>query len=291
MPSSFRGFFRLLVSVFLPLGVLLAAPPAGSGRDLLPPAIRASGVIRVGSQATFPPIEFREEGRAEVSGLSADLLREISARLGCRIAWVHAEYAGLISGLQAGRFDLVSGGMSDTPEREAKLDFVNYFHSGAGILLLADHAPADGIEDLSGRTAATMLGSRVIAEAVQAANQKLAARGRPPIQLVQLPAATDARLQLDLRRVDAYLGDLPALLYLCSRFPGKYRLAGRQYTFADYISSWGFAKSDPGLRDAILLTARDLLQDGTYARLLAKWGCTGFGLPAITLNQPAHQGK
>lgn len=259
-------------------------------RDALPAAIKNSGTLRVGSQQTFPPVEYREEGSADVQGLSVDLLREIAARLGLKIQYVHAEYASLIPGIQAGRFDIASGGLSDTVEREEKLDFVNYFNSGVGILMLgSENAVVNNIDDLCGKGVATLLGSRVIVDAVTAASERCSARGQQKIRIEQLPAAPDARMQLDLGRVNAYLGDIPALVHLSSKFPGKYKIAGGNYTFTSYILSWGTDKSNPALRDAIFAAAKSLQADGSYQKILDKWNSGGFALPEITLNLPASK--
>jgi polar amino acid transport system substrate-binding protein len=259
-------------------------------RDALPTAVKSSGTLRVGSQQTFPPVEYREDGSTEVQGLSVDLLREIATRLGLKVQYVHAEYASLIPGIQAGRFDIASGGLSDTEEREEKLDFVNYFNSGVGILMLAtEKSPINTIDDLCGRGVATLLGSRVIVNAVNAASERCTARGQQKIRIEQLPAAPDARMQLDLGRVQTYLGDIPALVHLVSKFPGKYRIAGGNYTFTSYILSWGTDKANPALRDAIYQAARAMYADGSYQKIMDKWNSGAFALPEITINLPASK--
>src|SRR5580765_7789886 len=123
----------------LPLASL-AQTPKPLGADVLnaiPADVRARGTLRVGSQQTFPPVEFREPGKSEVIGVSSELLAEVSKRLGLKLEYIQGEYASLISGVEADRFDIASGGISDTEEREQKLDFVNYMMSGGSILLLA----------------------------------------------------------------------------------------------------------------------------------------------------------
>ncbi|EJN06025.1 periplasmic component of amino acid ABC-type transporter/signal transduction system [Herbaspirillum sp. YR522] len=259
-------------------------------REALPATIKSSGTLRVGSQQTFPPVEYREDGSNEVQGLSVDLLREIASRLGLKVQYVHAEYASLIPGIQAGRFDVASGGLSDTEEREEKLDFVNYFNSGVGMLALAaEKSSVNTIDDLCGKGVATLLGSRVIVNAVNAASERCSARGQQKIRIEQLPAAPDARMQLDLGRVHVYLGDIPALVYLASKFPGKYRIAGGNYTFTSYILSWGTDKSNPALRDAIFAAAKSMQADGSYQKIMGKWNSSGFALPEITINLPASK--
>ncbi|NVP58217.1 ABC transporter substrate-binding protein [Mycoplana rhizolycopersici] len=263
---------------------------AQDAASLVPSEIRDRGTLTVGSQQTFPPIEFREPGSQEVSGASADLLREIAKRLKLELTYVQAEYAALIPGIEAKRFDMASGGISDTEEREQKLDFVNYMQSGGSMMVRAeDDANYKTIADFCGKSVATLLGSRVIMEKVEAASAKCVAAGKEAIRAEQLPSAPDARMQLDLKRVDAYLGDFPALAYMGTQFPGKYAIVGGNYILTPYITSWGFAKDQAALRDAVKKATDEMLADGSYKQIMDKWGVGGGALAEITINLPASK--
>ncbi len=256
----------------------------------IPAEIKARGTLRVGSQQTFPPIEFREPGKSEVTGASRDLLVELAKRLGLKVEFIQAEYSALIPGLEADRFDMASGGISDTEEREKKVDFVNYMFSGASILTLASNsAKMETIDDFCGKGVATLLGSRVIMDKVDAASERCTKAGKAPIRAEQLPSAPDARMQLDLRRVDGYLGDFPALVYMGQQFPGRYKIAGGNYMLTSYITSWGFSKNRTGLRDAVQKAAQSMLADGSYQKLLDKWDVGGAALPEISVNLPSSK--
>ncbi|WHS29882.1 ABC transporter substrate-binding protein [Brucella sp. NM4] len=263
---------------------------AQDAASLVPQEIRDRGVLTVGSQQTFPPIEFREPGSQEVSGASADLLREIAKRLNLKMQFVQAEYSALIPGIEAKRFDMASGGISDTEEREQKLDFVNYMMSGGSMLVRAeDDSKYKTIADFCGKKVATLLGSRVIMAKVEESSATCRKNGAAAIVAEQLPSAPDARMQLDLKRVDAYLGDFPALVYMGSQFPGKYAIAGGNYILTPYITSWGFAKNQSGLRDAIKKATEEMRADGAYQSIMDKWGVGGGVLPEITINLPASK--
>ncbi|WP_075289366.1 ABC transporter substrate-binding protein [Pararhizobium arenae] len=263
---------------------------AGEGAKLVPEPVRAAGKITVGSQQTFPPIEFREPGASSVTGASADLLTEIAKRLDLQLEYVQAEYAALIPGIEAKRFDVASGGISDTEEREQKLDFVNYMQSGGSAMVRAEDADAyKTIADFCGKSVATLLGSRVIMAKVEEASAACTAGGKAEIRAEQLPSAPDARMQLDLKRVDAYLGDFPALVYMGAQFPGKYAIVGGNYMLTPYITSWGFSKDNTGLRDAVKVTLQEMLADGAYKAIMDKWGVGGALLPEITINLPASK--
>lgn len=278
----------LALSALVAFGIGRAG--AQTAEALVPAAVKAKGALTVGSQQTFPPVEFREAGAQVVTGASADLLREIGKRLKLRVDYVQSEYAALIPGIEAGRFDVASGGISDTEERERTLDFVNYMRSGGAMLALAATASLyKSIDDFCGKAVATLLGSRVVMDKVEAASAGCVAQGKQPIRAEQLPSAPDARMQLDLRRVDAYLGDLPALAYLSSQFPGRYGIVGGNYIMTPYITSWGFGKRDAALRDAVKAALEEMLADGTYRTIMTKWGLEGGLLDKITINLPASK--
>jgi len=279
----------------LGLALCLAAPvfaQSSEAAKLVPAEVKARGTLRVGSQQTFPPVEFREPGKAEVVGVSADLLAEVAKRLGLKLEYIQGEYASLISGVEADRFDVASGGISDTEEREQKLDFVNYMYSGGAMMTLTENSALAGaktIDDFCGKTTATLLGSRVIMGAVEAASERCVKSGKPPIKTEQLPSAPDARMQLDLKRVDAYMGDFPALVYMGTQFPGRYKIVGGNYILTPYITSWGFAKNRAGLRDAVQKAMQEMVKDGSYQKLMDKWGVGGGALPEISVNLPASK--
>lgn len=288
--ASLLGAATLAAAMAAPVTVALAQ--GSDAARLVPPEVRARGVLRVGSQQTFPPVEFREPGKSDVVGVSADLLAEVSKRLNLKLEYIQGEYASLISGVEADRFDIASGGISDTEEREQKLDFVNYMYSGGAMMMLAENpasASAKSIDDFCGKTTATLLGSRVIMSAVEAASERCTKAGKGAIKTEQLPSAPDARMQLDLKRVDAYMGDYPALVYMGSQFPGRYRIVGGAYILTPYITSWGFAKNRTALRDAVHAAMNQMKADGTYQKLMDKWGVGGGALPEISLNLPANK--
>ena len=279
----------------LGLAAMLALPAAaqtGEAAKLVPADVKARGTLRVGSQQTFPPVEFREPGKAEVVGVSADLLAEVARRLGLKLEYIQGEYASLISGVEADRFDIASGGISDTEEREQKLDFINYMYSGGAMMMLADDPmskSAKTIDDFCGKVTATLLGSRVIMGVVEAASERCVKAGKQAIKTEQLPSAPDARMQLDLKRVDAYMGDYPALVYMGTQFPGRYRIVGGNYILTPYITSWGFAKNRTALRDAVQKAMQEMVKDGTYQKLMDKWGVGGGALPEPSINLPANK--
>ena len=94
-------------------------------------------------------------------------------------------------------------------------------------------------------------------------------------------------MQLDLKRVDGYLNETCTLAYLMKQNPGKYEMVQKgNYVMTPLITSWGFTKTNIGLRDAVKVTLQGMLNDGTYRKIMEKWDLAGGILPEITVNVP-----
>ncbi|WP_420003671.1 transporter substrate-binding domain-containing protein [Arenibacterium sp. LLYu02] len=279
----------VLVSAILAMAGAAQADVIPELAAKVPAKLREAGVLTVGSQQTFPPVEYRREGEAVPVGVSASLLAEIAERLDLKLEYRQAEYSALIPGLEAVRFDMASGGISDTEEREEKVDFVNYMMSGASILLRQeDGEKYKSIMDFCGDTISTMLGGRTIMTAVEAASADCEAAGKGVITAEQLPGAPDARMQLDLKRVNGYIGDFPALVYMISNMPDQYVIADGNYLLVKYVTSWAFPK-ESALTALFQETVQGMVEDGTYLAILSEWGMQGAALPEISINLPASK--
>lgn len=254
------------------------APAPEAAGPALPAGIQSSGVLRVGSQETYVPAEFREEGSEEVTGFTADLLREITSRWGIGLEYVHAEYSALIPGLEAGRFDIGSGGMSPNPDRLQVVDMVGYFQSGATFIVKAENAanfgPDATAQNFCGMTVGMLQGSSTLQAAFDKENEQCVANGKEPIKLETFTTTPDGLTQVELGRIDAYTPDYAQTLYIIKTTPGVYSTIGTNFYLVKYPTVWTFPKTDDGaiLRDAFIQTLTEMMADGTYQEILDRWG-------------------
>lgn len=256
-----------------------------SGLDL-PEHIRASGVLRVGSQETYLPAEFLAEGSDEVQGFTVDLLKEITKRLGLKLEYIHAEYAALIPGLEAGRFDLGSGGMSPNPDRLEAVDMIGYFQSGATFIVRKeDEDKYTSAQDFCGKSVGAIQGATTLENTINKENEQCLVAGKPPITLQFFTETPDGLLQVTLHRIDAYLPDFAQTLYIIQQNPGKYATIGENYYLVKYPITWTFSKgNDTRLRDAVINTLTDMMADGTYQAILSKWGVAAGAISEPAVN-------
>ena len=161
-----RRWFRLawIVAVAAAVLVLFAAcggdekeaedTPTGSATSAAKVAELQDGVLQVGSDISYAPIEFFEEGTQNAEGLDVDLANALAEELGVRAEFINTGFDGIIGALNASRFDVLMSAMTVTEERQKEIDFIPYFSAGTDILVAAGNPKnIKSIEDLSGLTA------------------------------------------------------------------------------------------------------------------------------------------
>ncbi len=258
----------------------------------LPDSIKESGVLRIGSQETYVPAEFRQEGSDEVVGFTASIAREIGRRLGVEIQYIHAEYSALIPGLAADRFDMGSGGMSPNPDRLEAVNMVGYYQSGATFIVRAeDEGKYEDAQGFCGLVVGALQGSSTLAAAIDRENEGCAAAGKDPIVVEWFTTTPEGLQQVLLGRIEAYMPDYAQTLYIISTNPGQYSTIGDNYYLVKYPIVFTFSKDgDPRLMNAIIGTLTDMMADGTYLSILEEWGVEAGAIlePAVnslTANQ------
>jgi len=95
--------------------------------------IKKRGVIRVG-MSTFVPWAMRDKN-GELIGFEIDVATKLAEDLGVEIEFVPTAWDGIIPALISGKFDVIIGGMSVTPQRNLTVNFTApYAHSGTGVM-------------------------------------------------------------------------------------------------------------------------------------------------------------
>ena len=114
-----------------------AVAPAGAGEAL--DAIRARGLLRVGTTGDYKPFTYRNPD-GSYQGADIDMARRLAARLGVMVAFVPTTWAKLADDFAGGRFDVAMGGVTILPVRAAKGDFstVTYVDGKRPIARCAD---------------------------------------------------------------------------------------------------------------------------------------------------------
>ncbi len=239
------------------------------------------GVLKVGSQQAYIPGEFFKEGDTAVQGFSVDFINEIGKRLNLKVEWQQVDYSAIITGLQSNQFDMGSGGMSPNPDRLAQVDMVGYFQSGATyILRKEDEGKYKTSQDLCGKKIGMLEGSTTLAAAIAKENEKC---GGNPIQ-VEPYTNTNLGVQgLLSKRIVAYTPDVAQSQYIVKQDPNNLVTIG-DYVLVDYLINYTFTKQNTALRNTVYNALQEMMTDGSYDKILEKWGIDRGGLKKPALN-------
>ncbi|TML92083.1 MAG: ABC transporter substrate-binding protein [Actinobacteria bacterium] len=255
-------------------------------RDSLPARIRQTGVITVGSDIEYAPLEFFGAGSATPQGFDVDLANAIAKRLGVQARFVNfTDLEGLLPALVAGRFDLVMSGLSDTPERRASgVAFIDYLMAGTSILVPKGNPKAvQSLDDLCGQTVAVQKDAEQDTQTVPDQSAACRAAGRPELNAVALASDAAALEQLRGGRVAAMLTDAAVAGYYAKTTAGGTAFDETGAPAGGGTYGIAVASSSTELRDALAKALAAVTAAGTYRTLLEKWGLTRAGLETPTV--------
>ena len=288
-----------LLAMVAALALLLAAcggndnnkgTSSGSGGGLtdlgkkLPSSIQQSKEIKVGSDIAYAPVEFYKEGTQEVQGIDWDLAQAMGQKLGVKFTFANTTFDGIIPALKANRFDVIMSAMSDTPERQKEVDFIDYFKAGTSILVKKGNPQGiQSLDDLCGKTIALQKGTTQVDVATEQQG-KCKSAGKPAIKILTYDKDTDAQLQLRTGRSVADMNDFPVAAYAAQTVGGgnDFEVVGQQIGAGPY--GIGVRKSDTQLRDALQEALKAAIADGAYAKVLQKWNVTAGSLTTPVIN-------
>lgn len=245
--------------------------------DKVPKAIQDRGTLVFASDASYAPNEFIDTDGKTIVGTDADLAKAIGKTLGLEVTLKNQTFDSIIPGLAAGKFDVAISSFTDTKEREKTVDMVTYLTAGTGFYTTAKNpTEVQTIADLCGKKVAVQKGT-VQQEDVEAQNKKCS----EPIDIQVFTQQTDVDLALNSGKAQVALADSPVALYAVKQSDGKLKSTGKDYDSAPY----GIAVSkDSGLTPAIQAAVQTLMDNGTYAAILDKWGLSSGAISESKIN-------
>ena len=231
------------------------------------------GVLQVGADIAYAPMEFFEEGTTTPLGLDIDLGDALAEEMGVQAEFINTGWDGIIGALKVERFDVIMSSMTVTEERSKEIDFVPYFTAGTDILVAKGNPENIAeIEDLSGLTVAVQVGT-IQVDQLNAANEDLKEAGEAEIDILIFDLNPLAVEQVRLGRADAVLADSPVVANDARLSEGELEVLGLAIESAPY--GIGLRKDSTELKAAIEDALQKMIDDGTYDDILDKWGLAG----------------
>jgi polar amino acid transport system substrate-binding protein len=260
MSMNIRRLSQIVLISVITAVLILSSVVWGASSDDSFEKIRAAGVIRIGVDDAFPPMEYRDE-KGNLIGFDVDLANEIGRRLGVDIVWVPTAWDGVILALQSGKFDMIQSALTITDERAEKIDFSPPYIYGAQIIVVKqDTKDINTLSDLKGKVVGTQLGS----------TGEVAVRKFGGFKDLKLYATyPEAFTDLAIGRIRALVVDEFVGRYFITKQAGTYRVL--EESLAEESVGIGFRKGDDSFREAVCEAVDSIKADGTYGEISRKW--------------------
>lgn len=250
---------------------------------MVPPAIAADGKIVVGQDQSYAPNEFVDSS-GKVTGFDVDLGNAIGQKLGLQMEYQNAAFSGILAGLGSGQYELAMSSFSVNPERLQTVDMVTYYSAGTSLAVPKGNPDKISLDDLCGKNVAVQQGT-VQVDDLTAKSADCTKAGKPAINMQQFQQQTDVNLQVQTKRSQAMLADSPVVDYAIKQTNGAVETVGQPYDTAPY--GIALKKGQGTYAQAVQGAVQALIDDGTYAKILAKWGLSTSGAIAKAEINPA----
>ena len=220
-------------------------------------AFAQGSVLTVGTDATFPPMEFVDNGKR--TGFDIELVEAIGKTMGRKIEWVDIDFKGLVPGLISKRFDMAVSAIYITDERRKVVDFSDPYFAGGLVVLTTRAGPIKTLKDLDGKKVTVQVGTKSVGYLKD---------NYPKVERVEVEKNQEMFNLVEIGRADAAVTGKPAAKVFAQAKPAL-QVLDEQLTTEEY----GIAvrKDTPELRAAVNAALKKIKADGTYDKLVQKW--------------------
>lgn len=257
----------------------------------LPVEIQKSGSMTSVNNGSFPPYEI-VSGTTEMTGASADLMTALGQLLDVEIK--HSTVSGLsalLSGINAGRYQFAFGPIVDFASREEANDFVDYVQEYV-VFAVQKSNPAGitSLDSACGRRIAVMAGGSA-EKVIKEQAEKCKASGKE-LEVQSFTDQPTSILAVRSKRSDAFFSSQAPLTYFVSQANGQLELSavGQKNGFDDLYQGAVVPKGSP-LGPVLLDGIKILMENGTYAAIMKKWGLENNMLKEPGINLAGQKAK
>jgi polar amino acid transport system substrate-binding protein len=260
------------------------ATPSGADAAIaaqVPAAIKSKGTLIVATEAQYAPNEFIAPDGRSIIGMDPDLMKALGAVMGLKVEVINSNFETIIPGLADGRYDVGASSFTDTKEREKTVDFVDYYNAGISFYAKSTTNPGvNEVGDLCGKTVAVEKGT-VEQEEAEAQDKRCGKAGKPAVSVLIYPGQDAVNLAVSSGRAVVGMADSPVVAYQIKESNGQFKLVGKSYKFAPY----GLAlPKTSGMTTPILAALKLLIANGTYTKIMEKWGLQGGAITTPAIN-------
>ncbi|WP_326814182.1 ABC transporter substrate-binding protein [Streptomyces sp. NBC_01318] len=249
---------------------------------LLPAEVRASGTLTIASSVGTPPgATYLPDGKT-VAGTDIDVADAVARALGLKLKREVAAFEAILPALGSGKYDLGTGNFGVTDERRRTIDFVTYLNDGQGFAVRDDSelAKVTNLTQLCGLTVGTAAGT-TFEVTLEENKHRCAEVGKKPYDVKTYSDLAAVWASLQQGRSDVVMSTINGLRYAVDQQEGVRFLN----EFKRLDVGFAFKKGTP-LAPAFQAAVNGLKADGTYDRILKKWGIGASAIESSQISPP-----
>ena len=252
---------------------------------LVPEAIKKDGKLTVAVSPFAAPLAVYATDNKTPVGNEVDLAAALAQTLGLEPEIVPTAWADWPLGVESGKYEAVLSNVTVTEERKLKFDFASYREDKLGFYAKADSAitKVESAPDVAGKR--VIVGSGTNQEAIllrwDAENKK---NGLKPVEFQYFDDDSASQLALQSGRADLTFGPNATSSFKAAT-DGKTKLVGLvDGGWPLKASIAATTKKGNGLAAAAQAGLNHLIQDGSYAKILERWGLSSEAVSKSELN-------
>lgn len=233
--------------------------------DRVPDAIAKDGVLRIGTDPPYKPMEFYN-AQQQLTGLEVQLAMAIARKLDLEPRFTPEAFTAVEAGVRADRFELGAAALTLPPGEQLSTDAVLYLASG--IRLGRQQGSNVELATMCGRRVSALEGSQQLT-ALSDASKRCTAAGAAPIVITAFPTQDDVTRSVLTGRAAAMVADAPVVQSAVHTYPSEIEMAPGEIDPAPFAL---LTSAQGEFADVVAAAIDELIADGSYDRILGAFG-------------------
>jgi len=264
---------KVVVLAILIAAVLAGGIYAGGNRQEAGGMTIRPGVLTVGVDISYPPMEYFGPDGTTPMGFNIEMAKIIAERMGLRHEFVNSSWEGIFAGLDTRRWDAIISSVTITPARQAVHNFSKPYIANTLAMVLLKNSP------ITARTPEELTGMDVAFQGATTSDfymEELAARGLR-YNARRYDQVLHCFPELEMGRVDVIVTDFLVAFDYASPEGSPFEIV---WLGSDDPEVFGICmrKGNDALTEAINKALEELFVDGTMQRI----SYNVFGMDLVT---------
>ena len=252
---------------------------------LVPEAIKKDGKLTVAVSPFAPPLAVYATDNKTPVGNEVDIAVALAQTLGLEADIVPTAWADWPLGVESGKYEAVLSNVTVTEERKLKFDFASYRDDKLGFYATSDSdvTKVESAADVAGKR--IIVGSGTNQEAILLRwDEENKAKGLKPVEFQYYDDDSASNLALESGRADLTFGPNATAGYKAAS-DAKTKLVGLvDGGWPLKASIAATTKKGNGFAAAAQAGLNHLIEDGSYAKILDRWGLSSEAVQKSELN-------